>query len=178
MTVHFYTLCHLIAQCGSMTRVMVHKLVHVSLVCCSSMQIQGVAKQRKCDNGSHLEWLEEHWVPGFKPQYGCIFFSSCDIQCLTVLVQNWSHWHYAHTSFQHSSEQIWWQTDAAGNVAQQINWQNRCRDNLGSVKWKSAFEHAQNVQIQVILNIHKVSLGPLLSIDTFYHLSLIVSYDC
>ena len=177
MTVHFYTLCHLIAQCGSMTRVMVHKLVHVSLVWCRSMQIQGATKQRKCDTGVQIvTWRA--LGPKIQAPIWLYIFLILWHPMPHCVGPKCSHWHYTHTSFQHSSEQIWWQTDAAGNVAQQINRQNRCRDNLGSVKWKSAFEPAQNVQIQVILKIHKVSLGPLLSIDTFYHLSLIVSYDC
>ena len=32
------------------------------------------------------------------------------------------------------------------------------------VKWKSVFGHAQNVQIQIILHMRKVSFVPLLSI--------------
>ena len=35
---------------------------------------------------------------------------------------------------------------------------------MGHMKRKCAFEHAQNVQIQIILLMHKVSFGPLLSI--------------
>ena len=38
---------------------------------------------------------------------------------------------------------------------------------MGRVKRKSAFEHTQNAQIQIILSMHKVSSGPLLSIYTF-----------
>ena len=38
---------------------------------------------------------------------------------------------------------------------------------MGHVKQKSAFEHAQNVHIQIIPHMHKLSSGPLLSIDTF-----------
>ena len=38
---------------------------------------------------------------------------------------------------------------------------------IGHVKWKSAFEHGQNVQIQIILHMCKVSSEPLLSIHTF-----------
>ena len=33
---------------------------------------------------------------------------------------------------------------------------------------KSAFEHKQNAQVQVILRIRIVLPGPLLSIDTFF----------
>ena len=39
---------------------------------------------------------------------------------------------------------------------------------LGRAKGKSAFEHAQNVRIRIILRMRKVSLGLLLSIDLFY----------
>ena len=38
---------------------------------------------------------------------------------------------------------------------------------LGSVKRKSAFQRAQDSQIQIVLHIRKVSLRPLLSIYTF-----------
>ena len=38
---------------------------------------------------------------------------------------------------------------------------------LDHVKQKSAFEHAQNAQIQTILHMHKVSSGTLLSIHTY-----------
>ena len=37
---------------------------------------------------------------------------------------------------------------------------------IGRVKRKSAFEHAQNAQIQIILRMRKVPPGPLLSIHT------------
>ena len=43
---------------------------------------------------------------------------------------------------------------------------------MDSVKRKWAFEHAQNVQIRIILR--KVSSGPLLSIYTFYS----IQYFC
>ena len=39
---------------------------------------------------------------------------------------------------------------------------------MGRAKRKVVFEHAQNVRIHIILCMHKVSSGPLLSIDTFY----------
>ena len=39
---------------------------------------------------------------------------------------------------------------------------------IGRVKRKSAFEHAKNVRIHIVLRIRKVSSGPLLSMDTFY----------
>ena len=38
---------------------------------------------------------------------------------------------------------------------------------MGRAKRKSAFEHAQNVQIHIILRMRKVSFGRLLSIHTF-----------
>ena len=38
---------------------------------------------------------------------------------------------------------------------------------MGRVKRKSTFKYAQNVQIQVILCMHNVSFGLLLSIHTF-----------
>ena len=38
---------------------------------------------------------------------------------------------------------------------------------LGCIKRKRAFEHAQYVQIQIILHMHKVSPGPLPLIHTF-----------
>ena len=41
-----------------------------------------------------------------------------------------------------------------------------CQFNLGHVKRKSALEHAQNVQVQIILGRHKVSSRPLLSRHT------------
>ena len=41
-------------------------------------------------------------------------------------------------------------------------------DNVGRIKRKSAFEHAQNVRIHIIRCMHKVSSGSLFSIDTFY----------
>ena len=34
---------------------------------------------------------------------------------------------------------------------------------MGSIKQESAFDHVQNAQIQIILCMHKVSFGPLLS---------------
>ena len=37
-------------------------------------------------------------------------------------------------------------------------------DKCGHVKWKRVFEHAQNVQIHIILHMRKVSSGHLLSI--------------
>ena len=40
---------------------------------------------------------------------------------------------------------------------------HRC---MGHIKWKSTIEHAQNVQIQIILSMSEVSAGPLLSIHT------------
>ena len=42
---------------------------------------------------------------------------------------------------------------------------------MGRVKWKSAFEHAQNMRIHIILHMRKVSAGQLLSIETFYTVS-------
>ena len=40
---------------------------------------------------------------------------------------------------------------------------------MGRVKWKSAFEQAQNAQIQIILHMRKVSSGHLFSIfETVY----------
>ena len=39
---------------------------------------------------------------------------------------------------------------------------------LSGIKGKSVSEHAQNVWVHNILHTHKVSSGPLLSIDTFY----------
>ena len=39
---------------------------------------------------------------------------------------------------------------------------------MGRVKRKSAFEHAQNVRIHIILHMRRVSSGQLLSIETFY----------
>ena len=38
---------------------------------------------------------------------------------------------------------------------------------MGCIKQKSAFEHVQNVQIQIILHMHRVLSGPMLSIHTF-----------
>ena len=38
---------------------------------------------------------------------------------------------------------------------------------MGRVKWKSAFEHVQNMQIQIILHMHTVLSGHLLFIHTF-----------
>ena len=35
---------------------------------------------------------------------------------------------------------------------------------MGRVKQKSAFEHVQNMKIQIILRLCKISSGPLLSI--------------
>ena len=43
---------------------------------------------------------------------------------------------------------------------------------LGRSKQHSAFEHAQNVQIHIILRMRKVSSGPLLSFDEFYSIKL------
>ena len=40
------------------------------------------------------------------------------------------------------------------------------------IKRKSAFEHAQNVRIHVILRMRKVWSGLLFSIDTFYPMIL------
>ena len=34
---------------------------------------------------------------------------------------------------------------------------------MDSVKWKNAFKHAQNAQIQIMLRMRKVSFGPFLS---------------
>ena len=39
---------------------------------------------------------------------------------------------------------------------------------MGRVKRKSAFKHAQNVRIHIILHMRRVSSGHLLSIETFY----------
>ena len=39
--------------------------------------------------------------------------------------------------------------------------------NMDSVKWKRAFDNVQNVRIQIILRMRKVSSGPLFSIHTF-----------
>ena len=39
---------------------------------------------------------------------------------------------------------------------------------MGHVKQKSAFEHVQNAQVQIILRMRKVSSGHLLSINTLY----------
>ena len=39
---------------------------------------------------------------------------------------------------------------------------------MGRVKRKSAFEHAQNAHIQIILRMRKVPSWPLLLIHTFY----------
>ena len=39
--------------------------------------------------------------------------------------------------------------------------------NMGRIKRKSAFEHAQNAQIHIILHMRKVSSGHLLSIEIF-----------
>ena len=36
------------------------------------------------------------------------------------------------------------------------------------VKRKSVFKHVQNAQIQILLHIHKVSYGALLSIHTLF----------
>ena len=44
---------------------------------------------------------------------------------------------------------------------------NHFMNNFGRNKRKSAFEHAQNAQIQIILHMRKASSGPLLSISTF-----------
>ena len=41
-------------------------------------------------------------------------------------------------------------------------------DSMDHVKQKSAFEHEPNTQIQIILRMPQVSLGPLLPIHTFY----------
>ena len=38
---------------------------------------------------------------------------------------------------------------------------------IGRAKRTSSFEHAQNAQIQIILRMHKISPGPLLSIHIF-----------
>ena len=46
--------------------------------------------------------------------------------------------------------------------------QRRCNAKLcGCVKQKSVFEHVQNMQIQIILHMHRVSSELLLSIHTF-----------
>ena len=45
---------------------------------------------------------------------------------------------------------------------------------MDRVKQKCAFEHVQNMQIQIILHMRKVLSGPLLSIHTFYN---IISMD-
>ena len=37
---------------------------------------------------------------------------------------------------------------------------------MGSVKQKSAFEHAQNARIHIILRMRKVSSGHMVSIET------------
>ena len=42
------------------------------------------------------------------------------------------------------------------------------KSHMGHVKRKSAFEHVQNVPIQLNLSMHKVSSGLLLFIHTFY----------
>ena len=41
---------------------------------------------------------------------------------------------------------------------------------MGCIKQKSAFKHEQNEQIQIILNMCKVSSGRLLSIHTFFYI--------
>ena len=40
-------------------------------------------------------------------------------------------------------------------------------EQMGPIKRKSALEHVQNAQIQLILHMHKVSSGPVLSVHTF-----------
>ena len=44
-------------------------------------------------------------------------------------------------------------------------------DYMTPVKLKKALEHAQNVQMHIILRMRKVSSGPLLSIDIWYQMS-------
>ena len=58
--------------------------------------------------------------------------------------------------------------DAVGSFSRTAEWYSKeicvwlsVRVNLKS---KCAFDHAQNAQIQIILRMHKVSSGPLLSI--------------
>ena len=43
---------------------------------------------------------------------------------------------------------------------------------MGHIKLKTAFEHAQNAQIQTILQMRIVSFEPLLSIHTFCSIQL------
>ena len=45
---------------------------------------------------------------------------------------------------------------------------------MAHVKRKSAFEHVQNVQIQIILHMRKISTGRLLSIQAFFS----IQYFC
>ena len=39
---------------------------------------------------------------------------------------------------------------------------------MGRFKRESAFEHAQNMQINILLRVCKVSYEPWLNIDTYY----------
>ena len=48
---------------------------------------------------------------------------------------------------------------------------------MGRVKRKCVFEHAQNVQTQIILCMRKVSSGHLLSIHFVVPMSLLADYE-
>ena len=48
---------------------------------------------------------------------------------------------------------------------------------MGHVKWKSVFKHAQNALIQIILRMRKMLSRPLFSNDTFHVCPMILLAD-